>query len=282
MPARSYPDCMTWETGAGIWSRNWKFRAGNWSRICHTGNSTAPSNLVPAVPSMQWDFQGLAFHYQNNLKVFCTSKQDLWGKLEFQSPLKHQNCRDCISVLHRQNRQVQLPATWLMGSPCSWHGLGNVFSHWNTTFQAGQRGDAAAALGSQGERPLAQWPRLLGQTPLAACSRGSLCVLLYLFCAVTVGNQSCKLWELKQCVSHHCREPWRCSAGVAGQLEGSCESKLHFRCICSSQAWQPQHEHLVPFHFSNLIESLSMTWALGKCSLLQKNKSNFDYTGPYC
>lgn len=269
------------------------FRAGNWSRICHSGNSIAPSNLVPAVPSMQWDFQGLVFHYQNNLKVFCTSKQELWGKLEFQSPLKHQNSRDCICVLHRQsshqrngqNRQAPLqPHGW-------WDHLALGMAWWIFTLKHNIPGQAGwvvvlqQSLGHRVSTPWHRWPPLLGQTPLAACFRGSLCVLLYLFCAVTMGNQSSKL--LKQHVSHCCREAWRCFAGVAGQLEGSCGSKLHFRCTCSTQAWQPpqpfqQHERLVPFHFSNLIESLSMTWALGKCSLLEKNKSNFDYTGLYC
>lgn len=38
--------------------------------------------------------QGRLVCYQNSLKVFYTSKQEQWEKLEFQSPPKHQNWRD--------------------------------------------------------------------------------------------------------------------------------------------------------------------------------------------
>lgn len=228
--------------------------------------------------------------------MFCISKQELWGKLEFQSPLKHQNCRDCICL-----SQAKFPAEeWAeQASPAPSHMADGLTLLWawpgeclftleHVPGQPGRPWWCCSSAWVTGWAPLSTsghhfWGKLL-QLPASGGPSVSCCI-----CSVLSlwGIKAVSYWELKQCVSHNCREAQRCFAGVAGQWEGSCGSKLHFRCICSTQAWQlppsfQQHEHLVPFHFSNLIESLSMTWALGKCSLLEKNKSNFDYTGLYC
>lgn len=92
---------------------------------------------------------------------------------------------------------------------------------------------------------------LLRVAPLCTAASGSVLLLL----RIKVVNYQ----GLKQLISHHCREAQRCFAeGAADQLVGNPGSKLHLRCIRSTQAGQPlqplqQHEHSVPFCLSNFI-----------------------------
>ena len=135
-----------------------------------------------------------------------------------------------------------------VGTPCSGHAMVNASLH-----------RASLVLQRPSYRsvstPWCRCPSPLGQTPLTACFTLPLSVLLYLFlCCYYWESKSGKLLGIEAVlVSHHCREARRCFAeGAADQLVGNCGSKLHLRCICSTQAGQPvqplqQHEHSVSF-----------------------------------
>lgn len=263
MPARSCPDCMTWvselETGA-------EFVTQQLNSSIKPGSCCAKHAMGPSGSCFSLSEQSKSvLHFQTG------ALRETWVSEPIEAP-KLWRLHLCLSEEkfpweEWAEQASPAPSHRADGLPLLWAWLGNAFSHWTRHPEAGKGSMVGLQqpLGHGVRAPWHKWPPLLGQTPLAACS----CSVLSLWEIKAVSY-----WELKQCVSHHCRVAPRC---FVGQLESSCGSKLHFRCICSSQAWQTpqpfrQHEHLVPFHFSNLIESLSMTWALGEMFTLKKKQ----------